>query len=281
MDVNCNAFVNISKDGNIRIGGDIVLNEKKLNELTQSLVCEPDDFMHAFRKNVDLYLRQKGLTLAELSEEADMPLSTLRSFLYGDAKDCYVSMAVKLARALHVSVDELLGCGTISEKTRGSLQIMRQFPESFANFIHWGIRYHYDEMHRGHVDHAIEVMEAVCTENGNIKMTNDFHFLDISNLDKELHPKIFMGIRMPCDNYIPHYYEGDVLLIAHDREPRPSEHVVVHFRDCIWILQRKSQIINGVKQSCFYSIRDGAYRVPDQDKSLIIGYVAKVIRTRN
>lgn len=255
-----------------------MLNDKMLKELTQDLVCEPDDYMHSFRKNVDLYLRQKGLTLAELSEKADMPLSTLRSFLYGDAKDCYVSLAVKLARALHVSVDELIGCGTISEKTRGSLQIMRQFPDSFANFVHWGIRYHYTEMSRDNVVHAIEVMEAVPTEYGNIKMTNDFHFLDIGNLDPQIHPKVFMGIRMPCDNYIPHYYEGDVLLLAHDREPRPSEHVVVHYKDCIWLVQRKTQIIDGVRTSCFYSIRDGGFRVADHNPSLMIGYVAHVLR---
>jgi len=257
-----------------------MLDDKKLKLLTQKLVTEPDDYMHSFRQNVDLYLREKNLTLAELSERADIPLSTVRSFLYGDAKDCYMSMAVKLARALHVSVDELLGCGTISEKTRVSMQIMRQFPDSFANFVHWGIRYHYTEMNRYKgIKHAIEVMETVPSENGNMKMTNDFHMFDITNLDDELHPKIFMGIKICSDNYIPHYYEGDILLLAHDRDARPSEHVVVHYKNCIWILSRRMCVVDGVKKPGFYSIRDGGFRVPDEEISLVIGYIVRTIRS--
>jgi len=256
-----------------------MFNKEKLKELTINLVSNPDDFIASFRANLCMYLSQKDITLAQLSEVADIPLNTLRSFVYGTARDCHLSMAVKLARALNVSVDELVGCETISEKTRGSMQIMRHFPEKFANFIHWGIRYHYNELNRDpSIKHAIEVMTAVNGDDGNVKMTNDFHIMDISNLEENLHPKIFMGIVLPTDNYIPHYYNGDVLLIANDREARAHEHVVVHYGDNIWIVQRKYELVDGERKPFLYSIRDGGIRVPDEKQSLVLGYIAKVLR---
>ena len=256
-----------------------MIDNKKLRELTMNLEADPEDYISAFRRNLNMYIGQKELTLAELAEIADIPLNTLRSFVYGNSKDCYVSMAVKLARALNVSVDELLGSGTISEKTRVSLGIMRKFPEKFADFIHWGIRYHYNELNRDpNIKHAIEVMQTIYGDDGNVKMTNNFHILDISNLDDNLHPKIFMGITMPTNNYIPHYYEGDILLLANDREARAHEHVVVHYKNNIWILTRKKEMVAGEMMPVFHSIRDGGIRHHDEENTLVLGYVAKVLR---
>lgn len=256
-----------------------MFDKKKLRELSINLVSEPDDYMRSFRNNLCMYLSQKDITLAELSEVADIPLNSLRSLIYGNSRDCHVSMAIKLAKALNISVDELIGCGTISEKTKVSIQIMRKFPEKFADFIHWGIRYHYDELNRNpNIKHAIEVMQAINGDDGNVKMTNDFHILDISNLDENLHPKIFMGITLPTDNYIPHYFEGDILLLANDREAREHEHVVVHYKNNIWIVKRKFEEVDGHRVPMLYSVRDGKRRVKDENQTLVLGYIAKVIR---
>lgn len=255
-----------------------MIETKKLRELSCNLEADPDDYIRAFRKNLFMYLSQQGVTLAEVAELADIPLSTLRTFLYGDAKDCRISTAVKLARAFHVSVDELLGSGTISEQTCESLQLMRQLPESFTHFVRWAIHYHYDKLYSKKVtERAIEIMYAECRDNGNLGMTNNFDVMDISNLNDEVRPKIFMGIRIPCDHFMPLYSEGDILLIANDRNPRPHEHCIASVGDNMWLLKRKEEIVYGEKKVCYYSIRDDHFITEDKNVHLYIGYVAKVV----
>ena len=47
------------------------------------------------------------ITIKDISEESSIPFSTLNTFLYGNSKDIKLSTAVKLAKALNVSIDEL------------------------------------------------------------------------------------------------------------------------------------------------------------------------------
>ncbi len=253
-----------------------MLEKKNLRKLSKNLTMNPDNYMDSFRKNIAMYIEQKDISLAEIAEESDLSVSTLRSFLYGTSTDCHLGLVVKLAKTLNVSCDELVGCGTISPQTCESLQLTRQLPESFTYFVRWMIHYHYDMINSQQVtDKAIEVMLAECGDNGNLKMTNNFEILDISNLDDGLRPKIFMGIKIPCEHYVPNYYPGDILLMANDRIARDKEHVVVNVSDNMWILSRKS---NPDHTADYYSIRNQKFRACEDDLKLLIGYVAKVIR---
>lgn len=247
-----------------------MMNEIKLRALSSNLVSEPDNYMHSFRRNISLYIEQKDITLQEVSEHADISISTLKSLLYGDAKDCTLSTAIKLARVFSVSVDELVGCGTISPQTCNSLQTMRQLPESFTHFVRWCIRFHYDNLKSHNVSkRAIEVMQPDIGGEGNLKMTNQMEFLDISDLGDDIRPKIFMGIRIPSDMYAPIYFEGDILLIANDRVPRQRERVVFSVSNNLWILEKR--VRDGITE--YISIRDGKPRARESDIENILGYI--------
>lgn len=259
--------------------GKIMLDKKSLRKLSKNLVANPDDYMSSFRKNLYMYIDQKEITLAEVADQADISMSTLRSLMYGDAKDCHVSTVVNLAKALNVSCDELLGSGTISPQTCESLQLVRQMPESFTHFVRWAIHYHYKKMTSGAVSpKSVEIMNAICCENGNLKMTNDFDIIDIGNLGDDVRPKIFMGIKIPCEHFVPDYYPGDILLLANDRSSKRSEHVVVTVGDYMWIVNRKEEIENGAKVENYYSLRDNRKRPSNDDAGIVIGYVTGVIR---
>ena len=256
-----------------------MISKKELKKLQRNLVADPDDFISSFRKNLFMYVDQKDITLAEIAEAADVSFSTLRSFLYGDAEDCRLSTAVKIARALGVSVDELIGCGTITPQTCESLQLVRQLPESFTHFVRWAIHYHYNKLTTNQVtEKAIEVMKVVCCDNGNMKMTNDLDVIDISGLNDDLRPKIFIGVKMPCNHYEPKYFKGDILLLANDRSPKPSEDVIVGVGNNMWILNRRDEKIDGVQHMGYYSIRDGRKCADDKTVNMVIGYVVKVIQ---
>ena len=256
-----------------------MFDKKRLRSLSRNLIANPDDYMSSFRKNVQMYIDQKDVTIMQLAEAADISESTLKSFLYGDNQDCRLSNVIRLAKALHVSMDELVGAGTISPQTCQSLQLVRQLPESFTHFVRWSIIFHYDMLTSNKVsEHAIEVMNAEVSDSGSMKMTNVMSIIDIAGLPEDIRPKIFMGIRMPGDMYAPKYYEGDILLIANDRPARENEPVVVVTGDSMWLLKRKEETVDGKKTVNYYSIRDGGFRCGQERVKNIIGYVVRVKR---
>lgn len=86
------------------------MNQEKLKKLSHNLLTNRNNYMESFRKNIDMYLEQKDVTLRELSEQANIPAGTLSSLLYSSQKDCKLSTAVSLARVLGISIDEVNRC---------------------------------------------------------------------------------------------------------------------------------------------------------------------------
>ena len=82
------------------------MQNELLKKLSMNLCSDKHNYMKSFRKNVDMYISEKDITLREVAEMADMPFDTLKNFLYKDSADCKLSTAVKLARAFNVSIDE-------------------------------------------------------------------------------------------------------------------------------------------------------------------------------
>lgn len=116
-------------------------------------------------------------------------------------------------------------------------------------------------------------MEPLYTNDGMLKVTNRFRQIDISGISDDLKHKVFFGLLLKCDFFMPTYSPYDVLLIANDRNPFFREHVVVLIKDNIFIAKQK--IENGIRK--FYGIRDEKYKCDENDVSEIIGYVTYVM----
>ena len=101
-------------------------------------------------------------------------------------------------------------------------------------------------------------------------MTTTYKHIDITDINEEYRYKIFFGITMPCDNYMPTYSPYDILLIANDREPRPKENSLIRVGANLFIAKRKVE--NGIAK--YYSIRDGKYRLDENEVDQVIGYIA-------
>lgn len=117
------------------------MEKEKLNKLSLNLSSDDKNYMSAFRKNLFMYVEEKDITIKEISEEAGIPFSTLNSFLYGKTNDVKLSTAVKLAKALKISIDELVGAETISDISRESIAICRNLPDNALYLVRWYIRY--------------------------------------------------------------------------------------------------------------------------------------------
>ena len=116
------------------------MDKEKLKNISKNLSADSNDFMSSFRKNMFMYIDEKDITIKDISEESDVPFSTLNTFLYGNSKDIKLSTAVKLAKALNVSIDELIGAETINEVSRESISICRNLPDNELYLIRWYIR---------------------------------------------------------------------------------------------------------------------------------------------
>lgn len=234
-----------------------------------------DDFMRSFRNNIFMQMKCQNITLQGLADQADIPVSTLKSLLYGYAGDCHISTAIRISKVLNISVDELIGASTIAEPTCESLEILRSLPESFTHFVRWIIRFHRDMTYaHPEIKKAVEVMHLKCTDAGNLMVTSNLEFSDISHFAPDLRAKVFMGIIMPAVFYEPFYFQGDTIYIANDRAPREGEHVVVSIAGNIWILQAKRNHAT----TDYYSLRDARlFATADQVQS-VIGYVTHTKR---
>ena len=247
------------------------MENEKLKKMSLNLCSNKQDYMKSFRRNVDMYISEKDITLREVAEIADMPFDTLKNFLYKDSADCKLSTAVKLARALNVSIDELVGAETINEVSRESIAICRNLPDNALYLVRWYIRY-IDSLNRKNEPHRryVSIMELECNHNGNLKITTNYRHIDITDIGEEYRSKIFFGITMPCENYMPTYSPYDILLIANDREPYRNENSLLRIDGQLRIAKRKVE--NGIAK--YYSIRDGKYRIDEKDVDEVIGYVA-------
>jgi len=254
------------------------MESEHLRKLSRKLVAEPTNYMNSFRRNIQMYIDEKNITLADIAERADISIETIKTLLYGKAADCKLSTAVSLARALEVSVDELIGAGTLESVVTESIQITRNLPDHLIYFIRWAIRYHEKQLEAKVITpKAINVMSADCSNAGNLLMTNNFDLVDIHDLEDFVRYKVFMGFRIPCNNYMPVMTEGDILLLANDRNPLQNEMVVVVTKGFAKIVRRKEELVEGRKTARYYSIRNGQFLVDENTIDEIIGYVVKVV----
>ena len=257
-----------------------VTRNTDLYENKIDLVTEPNNYMRSLRQNLQVLMGSHGMSMAQLAEKAGISYETLKSLIYSESKDCKVSTAISLAKAFDISIDELLGSGTIEAEAMESIQIARKLPANYVRFVRWAIRYHERMLMEKRVSHkAVNVMLPEYNNEGNIVLADNFELVDISDISSMIRPKIFLGIKIPCDNYMPHYGLGDILLIANDRNPMGNEVSVIILDGYLWLARRMvERDTDGVDTVNYYSIRDGKFRVNEKDISEHIGYVSGVVR---
>jgi len=254
--------------------GEKILKNQIPKNSSKKMVEKSTKYIDTFRKNIDILMEKHEYTIKETAEIADISYDTLKTFLYDkEAKDCRLSTAVKLAQAFDVSIDELVGAETISKQGIKNMQIYRSLPDGSKHFIDWHLQNQkfIREKHDG--KRIINVMQTVCANTGNLKMTNDYEILNIEHIGDDLFHKVFLGIRIPCLHYLPHYTQGDVLLLANDRDAMHGEYTVVEVNGNIVITNRV--IENGSEK--YYGIRDKKLHGSDIDTVEVLGYVAKII----
>lgn len=254
------------------------MENEKLKKLSLNLVSNKDDWMQSFRKNIDMYIKEKDITLREISEKADISFDTLKTFVYGSSTDCKLSTAIKLARAFNVSIDELVGAETIETETRECIRLSRNLKDHHRYVIRSYVRHQY-KLH-GNVpinSKQISVMLPEC-KSGYLKTTNVCEALNIDNLDKGTRSRVCLGLKVPCEHYEPYFHKGEIILLGVDRDGTNDEKCVISHGGNFYICIKKINVINSEKKVSYISLLDGHSKIFDYDEiddkiGYVIGYL--------
>ncbi len=252
------------------------MQNQNSNTSEKNLVEKSTRYIDTFRKNIDMLMAEHNYTIKETAELAGISYDTFKTFLYDKgSKDCRLSTSVKLAKAFHISIDELVGAGTIDSYEQENMQAYRSLPHGSRRFIDWHIQ-NQKFIHTKHVNQkTANIMLPLYSGSGNLKVTSDYEFMDISHLSDDLLYKIFLGIKIPCLHYLPHYTEGDILLIANDRDAMRGENTILQIQGNLVITNRVVE--DGVVK--YYGLRDQKYACSTEAEYIeVLGYVAKIIR---
>jgi lambda repressor-like predicted transcriptional regulator len=120
------------------------MKKENLYNLSEYFTKENDSFAENLRYNLDICLKHSDITIHELAESAGISFDTLKNLLYQNSKDCKLSTAALLAKAIGVTVDELIGLDTIAEEDMDCITMFRQMPGHYQYFVRWFVRRQYD-----------------------------------------------------------------------------------------------------------------------------------------
>ncbi len=249
------------------------MENKKNKNLNEKLVSNPTNFVESFRSNIFYLMEERDFSLRELAEKADMPFETLKSFLYGNSKDCKLSTAVKIATAFGISIDEVVGANTIAPLTRESLAMCRSMPDYVVYLIQSFIRHQYtlqSQITEGSIHIPLLLPEC---QNGYLQTTNVTDTVCIDHLTNALKSKICIGIKIPCEHYEPFYMPGDIILLAVDRDGLHNERCVLSYRGHYFLARKIFYVENGQKKAKYVSLLDGKNEILPKDIDDKIGYI--------
>lgn len=241
-------------------------NSKNQKSLENDLVKNSDDWVSALRQNLYMLLNEPGVTLRSLSEIAGVNYDTLKSFIYGNSKNCKVGPLINICKAFNISLDGLCGANTISDQERQLVLNYRKLPPAIAYYYRWSLDNMVANTNAEFSSHDVPFIKPMIWSDGTLHISSDVGVYNVTGLSANLTAKIKVAMSVPCDYYMPYYSPHHVIFIANDRESLRGEHSVV-------VIARE-MIITEIKDGGCYSIRDGGFRCPLSAVDQIIGYIA-------
>lgn len=229
--------------------------------------------MDSMRENIGLLRTYYGWSVRVLAEKANISDDTLQTFLKGKSKDCNLLTAIRIARALHVSIDELVGAETIEHDTRECIAMSRSMPEHIRYLNKTFIKHQYNihsQFEEGTKNLPVYLPECV---NGYLKTTNVTKTVNIDHLSDELKTRACIGIQIPCDHYEPFYMPNDIILLSADRNAVNNERCVISYKGNYFFAIKKIYIEGNEKKVKYISMLGSNTVVFPNEVEDKLGYV--------
>lgn len=252
------------------------MKKEKAVNFPLTLTENRENHLASFRQNIDYLMDLHDMTMKELAEKAEIPFSTLNTFLYDkEAKDCRLSTAIKLSKVFGISVDELVGAGTIEPETKECIAMSRSLKPHHRYVIRAYVKHQY-KLH-GNVPQSskqISIMLPEC-ERGYLRTTNVTEAINIDHLQPGTRSRVCLGLRIPCEHYEPYYMQNEILLLGADRDGLNNERCVVSHNGNFYLCVKRIEILEDKSKKVSYlSLMDGHNKLFDYEEiDDKIGYV--------
>lgn len=165
-------------------------------------------------------LHERDISLQKFAEMCDLPLETVRNVYYGKTNDPKLSTAVKMADALNLSVNCLLGKCSHSSSERTIIQNYRKCGKHGKSIIELTARYEARAMQserEGMLKHKIPCI----LPRGEIRKGIVFDLCETTEIETTV-KNAFVAIQMTDNDLAPKYCKGDIILFE-DRFPETGE----------------------------------------------------------
>lgn len=161
----------------------------------------------------------------------------------------------------------------MEDKMLESVKICRSLPEHSLYLIRYFIRHQdkiYSSLEKSHKYISVLKPQLV---NGIIATTNAVEPICIDKLPEDIKSKTYIGLKIPCDYYMPFYLPGEIVLLAADREPQDGERCIVTSNGGIQIAVKTHIIEYGVRKWRYVSLMSPNSILPEHIIDDMIGYV--------
>ncbi len=254
-----------------------MLKNENTKNISLNLVSHHTNPFDNLRENVLQYISLPDITLKGLSEKSGLSMDTLKSLLYGKGTDCKLSTAERLARALGISVNELIGSQSLHSVTMTNLANCRELPEHQIYLVRWFIARQVAIARKQESlgEKIISVFKPQCV-NGSLKMTNIMEPMCVDHLSEEVRDSVYMGITLGCDHYMPYYSPYDTLLISANRPTRNGEVCVILKNDNIFIVRKVIESVEHEVTVTYVGLENEHYRISEEEVDIKMGRVVDV-----
>lgn len=254
--------------------GKTMLSEERIRYLSTKLSNDSENCIENLRNNIMLYTRQPDMTQSEFADLTGISTATLNNILYDKRKkDIQLSTVVSIAKALKISVDDLIGANCINPVTQESIAICKTLPEHSLYMVRYFIR------HQQKIYSKLEWKKkyiSIFTPkylDSHLMTTNVTETLCINDLPESIRNKVYCGLKMPCNYYMPHFMQGEIILISADRDALNNELCIVTLDGYIYLVQKTRKIVNGKKIWEYISVINNNLVFRDKDIDDKIGYI--------
>lgn len=165
-------------------------------------------------------LHERDISLQEFAEMCDLPLETVRNVYYGKTNDPKLSTAIKMASALNLSVNCLLGKCPHTSAERAIIQNYRTCGKHGKAIIELIARYEARAVkgeREGNTKHKIPCI----IPRGEVRKGIIFDLCETKEIETSV-TDAFVAIEMIDNNFAPTYCKGDIILFE-PRFPKDGE----------------------------------------------------------
>lgn len=169
------------------------------------------------KKNLKGIIKDKKVTLSAMAESAGISEDTLRSMVYGNAKDAKLSTVVKIADSLRCTLDELIGRNIYTKKEKDIMDQIKTLPRETLNLIDKLVKFEKESLLNNSKTNKEFVTMFIlngCMKDGMYYDGASIELLDISEYPQVLKRDVSVAVKVLSNQLEPICHMNDVILLT-------------------------------------------------------------------